>query len=140
MVSMPGCVFIKVPEVNSATRTAIMFGNNHHAVLPSCRVVDWDPLKHTQPTVPIQAFLDSQLPVEGDLGWNMYSHRLDLRVKVELEGWAAFHEGELLLLTTVKRRRPISLHYPIFQFGEVFLCCLEGEDRRMGWGKGSDRT
>ena len=117
-----------------------MFGNNHHTVLPSSGGVDWDSLQYTQPTVPIQTLLDTQLPVEGDLGWNMYSYRLGIRVKVEFEGRTTFHEGKLLPFTTVESRRFVSLHYPFFQFREVVLSCWARKYRRFGWSKSSDRT
>ena len=117
-----------------------MFGNNHHTVLPSSGGVDWDSLQYTQPTVPIQTLLDTQLPVEGDLGWNMYSYRLGIRVKVEFEGRTTFHEWKLLPFTAVESRRFVSLHYPFFQFREVFLSCWARKYRRLGRSKSSDRT
>ena len=114
MVGLSGCVLVQVPEVHRAAGGAVMLGNDHNAVLPPSGSVDGDPLEHAQPAVPVQALFNSQLPVEGDLGWNMHCYRLDSRVKVELEGRTALHEGELLLFTAVECRGSISFHNPGF--------------------------
>ena len=102
MVSLSWGVLVKVSEVNCTARSSVMFGNNHHAVLPSSRGVYWHSLKNTQCTIPIQPRLDRQLPVERDLGRNVDSYWFDIMVKVELERWTSFHEGKLLFFTAVE--------------------------------------
>ena len=93
MVGLARSMLVQVLVVDGTPRAAVVLGHHHHAALPPGWCVQWDTFQYPKLKVSVQSLLNSQLPVEGNLGRDMDSYWRGLGVNMKLEGWSTGHEG-----------------------------------------------